>query len=216
MPLTFHETILICAHCILISELTLHFVWYAQVMRRGFTLIELLVVIAIIGILSATVLVSLNQARAKARDAARISSIQQMEKALALYYSDHGEYPGDPEVYYYAMTPYQSGSTWNDCGYVEAWCQLETALEPYIAELPRDDLGTQLSRRYLYKSIGDQQMYGLSVVLETNHSAAASDGGYYDTYYERGSLPSYCMNKYTGSAAAWVYWSGASLCQGGN
>ena len=38
---------------------------------RGFTLIELLVVISIIGILSSFAVVSLNSARAKARDALR-------------------------------------------------------------------------------------------------------------------------------------------------
>lgn len=59
----------------------------------GFTLIELLVVIAIIGILSSVVLASLNTARAKARDARRLSDLKQIQAALAMYYSDNGAYP---------------------------------------------------------------------------------------------------------------------------
>ncbi|PLX24774.1 hypothetical protein C0580_04170 [Candidatus Parcubacteria bacterium] len=62
----------------------------------GFTLIELLLVVAIIGILSSLAVVNLNQARAKARDAKRLSDIGQVRKALEVYYGTYGHYP-NPE-----------------------------------------------------------------------------------------------------------------------
>jgi len=60
---------------------------------KGFTLIELLVVIAIIGLLSSVVVASLNTARAKARDAKRLSDMHQMQIALEFYYDSFGRYP---------------------------------------------------------------------------------------------------------------------------
>lgn len=52
--------------------------------NSGFTLIELLVVISIIGVLSGVVLQSLNSARAKSRNATRLTQIDQINKALEL------------------------------------------------------------------------------------------------------------------------------------
>lgn len=62
-------------------------------MEEGFTLIELLVVVAIIGVLATIILGSLNNARASARDAKRLSDIKTIQTALEIYYLDNGEYP---------------------------------------------------------------------------------------------------------------------------
>jgi prepilin-type N-terminal cleavage/methylation domain-containing protein len=76
--------------------------------EKGFTLIELLVVIAIIGVLATLLLLQLGAARAKARDAKRISDITQIRTALEQYFDDNaGTYPqssiyavGDPLASY--------------------------------------------------------------------------------------------------------------------
>lgn len=51
-------------------------------------MIELLVVIAIIGLLSTLAVVSLNNARSKARDARRVADLKAVQSALELYRGD--------------------------------------------------------------------------------------------------------------------------------
>lgn len=66
--------------------------------RKGFTLIELLVVIAIIGVLASIVLVSLNTARKKARDARRIADLRSFQLAMEMYNDATGSYDGPSSI----------------------------------------------------------------------------------------------------------------------
>ncbi len=63
--------------------------------KSGFTLVELLVVIAIIGILTAIVASNFTSARARARDAKRISDINQIQLALEQAFDKCSVFPTD-------------------------------------------------------------------------------------------------------------------------
>lgn len=70
--------------------------------KKGFTLVELLVTISIIGLLSTLSVVSLNNARGKARDARRMYDLSTVRTALELYRFDNND-----------RVP-QLGVTWQD------------------------------------------------------------------------------------------------------
>ncbi len=58
----------------------------------GFTIIELLVVVALIGLIASVVIVTIDQARAKARDTKRKADLAQIQVALELYRNEHGTF----------------------------------------------------------------------------------------------------------------------------
>jgi len=129
-------------------------------MRKGFTLIELLVVIAIIGILASIVLVSLNNARSKARDVKRVGDMRGIQLALEGYYDDNQAYPGDDGA--------------SACANLTGIA--DELVPTYIASLPVDPGGTTLPYSYDAAGTADGQNYVLLADLEdTAHSSLAGD-----------------------------------------
>ncbi len=94
----------------------------------GFTLIELLVIISIISLLSSITLSSLQDARAKARDARRLEDLRQINYAIQLYIQDNGEAPSGR----YKSTDINGGTAWDG--------NFEDELRKYIKKLPLDPL----------------------------------------------------------------------------
>ena len=60
--------------------------------KKAFTLIELLVIVAIIGVLAAVVIVNLDSAQARSRDARRFSDLNMITKAYQMYYEKNDTY----------------------------------------------------------------------------------------------------------------------------
>jgi len=62
-------------------------------MKKGFTLLELLLVIAILGILAAMITGNFFTSLKKGRDAKRKADLEQITRALEMYYEDNNAYP---------------------------------------------------------------------------------------------------------------------------
>ncbi len=139
--------------------------------KKGFTLIELMVVISIIGLMSSIVLSALNDARAKARDAQRIQSLKEIQKALILYYDANGQYPDDLSGSVY-------GTDCWECVAIGIYgvvydSNKQAGLQQYLSTRPSDpsvpasgqfQVNTATARGYYYKVSGSGQDYKIGII----------------------------------------------------
>ena len=171
---------------------------HASRRAHGFTLIELLVVIAIIGILASVVMVSLNGARVKGRDAQRAQQSGEIIKALELYYSNNGHYPT-------SHGGVNNQSNLNYTGTQNSVQRVGTALTSggYMSRIPDDP-------KYSYNGSNDSYTYCASpaspapsgYVLFVNLESVAGSGDTFDDaghcYISRGTLTSNCTDLLVG------------------
>ena len=63
--------------------------------EKGFTMIELIIVIAIIAIIGAIIAPSFTKATTKSKIKADVASIREVNRQIALYMAEKGQYPSD-------------------------------------------------------------------------------------------------------------------------
>ena len=158
-----------------------------KIIRSGFTIVELAIVIIVIAILASITLVSYRDVQAQSRDTRRLSDIADIQKAMELYYSDHGTYPIPT-----GSTGSAINSSWYSSG-DSSWNLLKNELVPdAIDELPVDPRNKTNGRPYdtdglvyaifvtradqKYCGSSDGQMYLLVYRLEHGNQATKVDG----------------------------------------
>lgn len=137
----------------------------------GFTLIELLIVIAILGILSISILLTLNPFTQiqKGNDAKRKADLSQIQKALEVYYQDYGAYP---DRWGYVLYPITSApgvtpvvKTQKDWG--SSW-------QPYMNVIPKDPVS---AKKYIYYTSNGQSYYLYASLDRGSKDPQACSGG---------------------------------------
>jgi len=119
-------------------------------MKKSFTLIELLIVIIILGVLSTLITGNFFTSLKKGRDARRKADLEQIQRALEMYYEDKRSYPNFSFTFGKKLC---ETKTDDDCG----------SEKVYMQKLPNDPINTNT---YVYQS--DGTYYQLFSCIENN------------------------------------------------
>ncbi len=130
----------------------------------GFTLVEVLVAVSILSLLASIVFVNVNESRAQARDAAKVTEVKQLQTALELYKLGEGSFPGE------AGTKYSEDDSGG--GDYKQLIQDELVDKGYISAVPVSETGDS----YTYINLGDSSPIGyiFSSSLERSESSGSS------------------------------------------
>lgn len=189
--------------------------------NKGYTLIELLVVIAIIGLLSGVVIVSLQSARAKARDAKRIQDLVQLRNAIELYKTAVGTYPvSSTNISCSPFTGCTSSYAFQGAGttcssYSSSWTHpapfttsgadgyIPQLAPTYISILPLDTAGITPNGCYIYKSDGQNYKIVANNLVESFSSGVPASHAFRDPACPSISARCYSFQISTPGAANW-------------
>ncbi len=138
--------------------------------NTGLTLIELLVVMVILGILATVGFGQYKTSQIKARDAQRKGDLDNIARALEMYYNDHESYPTSNNGLM------QADIDGDDTVEPISWgSQFSTADVIYMKTLPEDPVSDY---DYCYESDADGTMFKIYAKLEN-----INDSDYYETGY---------------------------------
>ena len=174
-------------------------------MKKGFTLIELLIVIAILAILATTVVLVLNPAQllAQARDTQRISDLDSLKSAIAVYLTTAtsptltaGPYSTADAVCGFTTCTVTTSTVVTGGGWVAVDLSASSGGSP-LAVLPLDPTNSAVYQ-YAYKGDDTNKTFELNARLESTkyRDEMTNDGGDKNTcssytestcYYELGT-----------------------------
>ncbi|MDO8611073.1 MAG: prepilin-type N-terminal cleavage/methylation domain-containing protein [bacterium] len=145
--------------------------------KKAFTLLELMIVIVILGVLAALISGNFITSLKKGRDAARKSDLEQVQKALEMYYEDNRAYP----VAGSSITTGEinlSGNAGSQFCHPSLGCSSTTG-KVYMQKLPVDP---KSSCNYFYvHETSNGEGYSLYSTLENNLDTGKGTGTYSTT-----------------------------------
>lgn len=130
-------------------------------MKKSFTLIELMIIISILGVLSALISGNFITSLKKGRDARRKADLEQIQRALEMYYEDKRQYP---------VFNIFSSSNFSLCETkIDINCGSE---KTYMQRIPNDPIS---GKSYQYQFDPNGTYYRLYACLENNQQILPYD-----------------------------------------